>query len=216
MTGWLDDVISVDGGKKIRRSFYLRILAAAKAAGIDPKDVELAQGSWSNGGASAGTHVGDGAADVRTIPLPRRRILSFVTELRRVGLIAYYRSEAYGWTETGEHLHILDPAYLKGMAPSAKRQVTAYKAGLNGLANNGPDPFPRPAVVPWTPASRDARIKARWTWSRAKPDRASKWLRRLWFGWRIQFIAVVASGGEKWLVTIRGDYVLADRTTAKV
>lgn len=215
--GWLDDVIEVDGGEKIRRGFYLRILAAAKAAGIDPRLVKLAQGSWSNGGASAGTHVGDGAADVRTLPLPHRRILAFNTELRRVGLISYYRSPEYGWTETGEHLHILDPAYLEGMAPSAKRQVAAYRAGLNGLADGGRDPFPRPTVEPWSPATRTARVKARWTVVRAKPARASAWVKRLLFGRRVDYIAVVRSAaGEKWLVTGNGNYVLADRTTAKV
>lgn len=216
MGGWLDDVISVDGGKKIRRSFYLKILAAAKAAGIDPADVELAQGSWSNGGASAGTHTADGAADVRTIPLPRRRIISFVTELRRLGLPAYYRSPEYGWTETGEHLHILDPTYLEGMAPPARRQVVAYRAGLNGLANGARDPFPRPEVEPWSPTTRTARVKARWTWVRSKPDRKSTWVKRLLFGRRVEFIAVVKANGERWLVTPNGNYVLADRTTAKL
>lgn len=215
--GWLDDVIEVDGGKKIRRAFYLRILAAAKAAGIDPQRVQLAQGSWSFAGASAGTHAQDGAADIRIGPIHHRALLSFNTELRRVGLISYIRSPEYGWTETGPHFHVLDPAYFDGMAPSAKRQVIAYRSGLNGLANGGRDPFPRPKVEPWSPTTQVARVKARWTVVRAKPARASAWLKRLLFGHRVEYIAVVKSAaGERWLVTPNGNYVLADRTTARL
>src|SRR3546814_9690147 len=35
-------------------------------------------------------------------------------------------------------------SYPPDLAPSAQRQVNAYRAGRNGLANNGPDDGPAP------------------------------------------------------------------------
>lgn len=213
---WFDDVIMVDG-EKIRRGFYLRILAAAKAAGIDPDDVTIVQGSWSGAGASAGTHLKDGLADIRIWNLPQSRLLAFVTEMRRLDLPCWLRTPQYGWTQTGPHLHVMCRAYQRGMSDSAKRQLAAFDMGLNGLANNDRDPFARPKPVDWKPPAKYATVKAAYVWSRKSPKIVKgNGLKRLPFGRKIGYIAVVVAGGQKWLVTQTGNYVRASRTTAKV
>lgn len=95
----------------------------------------LLQGSY-NGtavAASAGTHARGGVVDLAPYDWERK-----VRALREVGFAAWHRLPSEGpW---GEHIHAVligDP----DLAPAAAQQVTAYKNGRNGLANNGPDTF---------------------------------------------------------------------------
>jgi hypothetical protein len=94
----------------------------------------------SPGDSSAGTHDGYGVVDLRTAgwsAVTRERVL---TAARETGNAAWYRTVAQGFD--GPHIH----AVLMGepdLSPAARRQVTAYRNGHNGLANNGPDDGPK-------------------------------------------------------------------------
>lgn len=97
----------------------------------------VTQGSYNAGGvsASAGTHDGGGVVD-----LAAWDHVDKVRELRRTGFAAWYRPAIPGlWPA---HIHAVLMGNRK-LAPSARRQVDAYLAGRNGLANNGPDNGPR-------------------------------------------------------------------------
>lgn len=103
----------------------------------------VVQGSWrgdAGADASAGTHDRGGVLDLRTWDLPaavtpQRAVL----ELRRAGLVAWYRTTAQGFDP---HIHAVDRGN-PDLDPSAARQVTAWEQGRNGLASNGPDDGPR-------------------------------------------------------------------------
>lgn len=111
--------------------------------------VELSQGSWSNAAASAGTHAGGGALDVRGskggVPLTRAELDEAQLELRRIGFAAWVRTPSQGnWPF---HVHAIAIGD-RDMSDAAAAQVVAYKNGRDGLAGNGPDYGPRPT---WTP-----------------------------------------------------------------
>lgn len=101
----------------------------------------------SPGDSSAGTHDGYGVVDLETqgwLPSVRDNVL---LNLRRTGNAAWYRTVAQGFS--GPHIHTV----LIGepdLSPAARRQVTAYRNGHNGLANNGPDDGPKGYIdVTW-------------------------------------------------------------------
>lgn len=102
---------------------------------------ELTQGCYSGGSvaASAGTHNGGGAYDVRARDLTARQIEAAVAALRDVGGPAWHRLPSEG--DWPEHIHGLR-ADCPDLAPAAVRQVLAYRAGRSGLASNGPDRHP--------------------------------------------------------------------------
>lgn len=101
------------------------------------------QGSYSTSvGASAGTHSGGGAIDLRPYDVTR-----VVRALRAVGFAAWYRP--HNWDNAGgvEHIH----AILIGcpdLSPAAAKQVIKYRQHLNGLANNAYDNEWRPSPIP--------------------------------------------------------------------
>lgn len=102
----------------------------------------IVQGSYNAGGvsASAGTHDGGGVVDLLAWDWQRK-----VRVLRAIGFAAWYRPAIPGlW---GAHIHavLIDHGRL---APSAARQVTAYRSGRDGLASNRTDPFWRPDPIP--------------------------------------------------------------------
>lgn len=110
------------------------------------------QGSYNAGGvnASAGTHDGGGAVDLKVLGMStvaRRRMVRW---LRRAGFAAWYRAPIAGlW---GPHVHaiLLDHPHA---SKAATDQMAAYRAGRNGLANNGADVGWRPDPIPvfdWT------------------------------------------------------------------
>lgn len=105
--------------------------------------VTLTQGGYNGGAvaASAGTHDRGGVFD-----LTAANQRDVVKAARDLGAAAWYRSPAEGpWNE---HIHVVMRGHGR-LASSAARQVTAYDTGLNGLANNRPDPNPyRPRPLP--------------------------------------------------------------------
>jgi hypothetical protein len=106
-----------------------------------------AQGSYNKGvGASAGTHDGGGAIDLRVRQYTTDQRITVVRALKDAGFAAWYRAEVPGlW---GPHIHAL----LIGdreMAAGARAQVLAFDAGRDGLRGNRPDPTYRPARKRW-------------------------------------------------------------------
>lgn len=108
----------------------------------------ITQGCYNAGGvaASAGTHDGGGALDIRAKTLSDAQIAEAVLKLRHVGFAAWHRTPAQGnWVE---HIHCIAIG-CPDLSSGAAYQVTAYKNGRNGLANNGKDDGPR-TYVSWT------------------------------------------------------------------
>lgn len=130
--------LTTHDGKTVDWLTHAALLEAEKRLGYP---LTVVQGSYHKGvSASAGTHDGGGVVDLAPWDWEHK-----VKVLREVGFAAWYRPPLPGvW---GAHIH----AVLIGndrLAPSAARQVTAYRNGRDGLAGNGPDPHPRPKVVP--------------------------------------------------------------------
>jgi hypothetical protein len=110
--------------------------------------LEITQGCYNNGAvaASAGTHDGGGAVDIRAKTLTAAQVGEAVSILRKVGFAAWHRLEIKNvWPE---HIHCIAIG-CPDLSRGAKDQVADYKAGRNGLANNGPDNGPR-TWVSWT------------------------------------------------------------------
>lgn len=108
----------------------------------------ITQGSYSTGvSASAGTHSGGGAVDIRAHDRTSAERLEIVASMRRVGFAAWLREPIPDvWPY---HVHAIAVG-CPDLSPAAADQVIDYKAGRNGLANNGPDDGPRTWVnVTW-------------------------------------------------------------------
>ena len=101
-----------------------------------------AQGSYNRGvGASAGTHDGGGAIDLRVGAYSEAQRIAVVRALKDAGFAAWYRAAVPGlW---GAHIHALLIGD-KEMAAGARSQVLSYDAGRDGLRGNRPDPTYRP------------------------------------------------------------------------
>lgn len=102
----------------------------------------VTQGGFNAGGvaASAGTHDGGGALDIRARNLTKAQIAEAVLRLRQVGFAAWHRTPDQGnWVE---HIHCIAVG-CTSLSRGAKNQVTAYHNGRNGLANNRADDGPR-------------------------------------------------------------------------
>lgn len=124
-------------GKVVDQLTHYALLEAEARLGYP---LTITQGSYNAGGvsASAGTHDGGGVVDLAPADHDRK-----VTVLRAVGFFAWYRPELVrnGVRVWPAHIH----AGLIGnrkLSPAARRQVSAYLAKRNGLADNGPDVDP--------------------------------------------------------------------------
>lgn len=115
----------------------------------------ITQGSYQAGAGdpnSAGVHDLGGGGDARWCGHPE-----CIWALRAAGAFASHRTPQQGpWVD---HIHFVVVGH-PFLAAIAQRQIDAYFAGRNGLANNGPDdgprinPIPRP-VWPWPPIEED-------------------------------------------------------------
>lgn len=130
----------------------LTIACIEHAETIGGHEFVVTQGSYQNTvAASAGTHDGGGAVDLRWCGHAK-----CVRALRQAGMAAWHRNPSQGpWPD---HIHAVVVDH-PALAPSAARQVASYRAGRNGLASNGPDdgprlsPIPTP-VWPWPPVPK--------------------------------------------------------------
>lgn len=112
----------------------------------------ITQGSYQNTvAASAGTHDKGGAVDLRW-----SGDIEDIRALRFAGFAAWHRKPSQGPWPDHVHAVLMDHPLL---ADSAARQVTSYRSGRNGLANNGPDDGPRVTPHPrtrwWPPKEED-------------------------------------------------------------
>lgn len=136
----------------------LTIAAVERAESIGGHQFQVTQGSYQNTvAASAGTHDGGGAVDLAWCGH-----VGCVRALRVAGMAAWHRRPSQGPWRDHIHAVVVDHPSLSG---SAGRQVVAYRAGRNGLANNGVDDGPRvgqikPPVFPWPkPKTRGKKVE---------------------------------------------------------
>ena len=115
----------------------------------------ITQGSYQAGAGdpdSSGTHDRGGVVDLA----PCHPVC--IWHLRAAGMAAWDRTPEQGPGPRHTHAVVLGHPDL---APAAARQVIAYTAGRNGLADDGPDdgpritPIPRP---PWPPKEQTMQI----------------------------------------------------------
>jgi hypothetical protein len=122
----------------LNRRTVAMIQAAEKLAGFE---FPLMQGSYNKGGvtASAGTHDGGGALDVRAARLTAAQRKTAVLTLRQVGFAAWLRTPAQGnWPL---HIHAIAVGD-QDLSRGAANQVAEYRRCKNGLANRGHDDGP--------------------------------------------------------------------------
>lgn len=164
------------GGKMLnyRTLEMLEIAERRYAAWLGLTGVEwvLSQGSWSNATASAGTHAGGGALDIDATSwdtaAERDRI---VLELRRIGFAAWYRPKlvrADGSLVWNPHIHAIAIGDRE-LSPAADDQVTAYRFGHNGLADNGPDTGPRVDFTVYPQHLQELGMEAKDVWAHPLP-----------------------------------------------
>lgn len=112
--------------------------AWAKKHGVPP-GWALYQGSFHSGtAASAGTHDGGGAIDLKTTASGKssKQIRVMVEALRRAGFAAYHRA-APAWSP--DHIHAIAIGDRE-LSSGARSQVREYFAGGDGLTGSAPDP----------------------------------------------------------------------------
>lgn len=129
--------LTTHDGETVDQLTKLALLEAEQRLGYP---LSITQGSYNAGGvsASAGTHDGGGVVDLLEWNHRRK-----VRVLRAVGFAAWHRPAIPGlWPG---HIHAVLIGNRK-LSPAARRQVDAYLAGRNGLADNGPDTGPRDYV----------------------------------------------------------------------
>lgn len=129
------------GWRPVRMSpaFHAAWVQVCEALGFTPV---ITQGGWMGDLAaelSGPTHDGD-ALDLRTRNLTAAQVESFVKALRAHGIAAWFRD----WTDP--HIHAV-PGPWAHPSLSALRQWHACRAGLDGLAANGPDPHTYPLAT---------------------------------------------------------------------
>lgn len=98
----------------------------------------VVQGSYNNGKvqASAGTHDGGGAVDIRAKNIAPGQRQHVVTALRRVGFAAWLRTRQQGFDEV--HIHAIAIGD-EDLSAGALAQVRDYRNGRNGLKGHGLD-----------------------------------------------------------------------------
>lgn len=112
----------------------------------------ITQGSYNTSvSASGGTHSGGGALDVvYSLVNSDRKLAAW----RNAGIAMWARRRWEGpWSDHG-HGIVIGCVHASA---SAKRQVTSYRNGRNGLRSNGPDTGPRVPIISWQIAALPAK-----------------------------------------------------------
>lgn len=97
--------------------------------------LRIAQGSYSKGPNSAGTHSRAGAVDIQTRGMSRSKIERLVKIMRIVGFAAWYRDGSDGFSP---HIHGIAVG-VKDLDRVAANQVVSLRNGRNGLRSNKRD-----------------------------------------------------------------------------
>lgn len=195
-------VVKGSNGERLHWRVLALVRDAYRAVGLDPdKYLWVSQGSYSGGSLSGGTHLGNGAADLRVWNLPSSKVEPLVVELRRRNCAAWKRDQAHGGFAPHIHLIVKDAGDL---SPSAKWQVGQYDQGKNGLAKVGPDYHPRPRQIryPW----KVRAVAKRTTVGRRGPGEQYKaWkTRKPGFAFNSVSSQATLPNGEVWLKTAFG------------
>lgn len=129
-------------GVRLNKRTRAALQWAEKKCGIR---IEPSQGSYNAGGvtASAGTHDGGGAVDIRTRHLTRDQRVKLVRALKDAGFAAWFRKDGWDGKGGGQHIHALAIGD-RDMAAGARTQVTSFDAGRDGLRGNRVDNTYRP------------------------------------------------------------------------
>jgi hypothetical protein len=139
-----------EDGKRLSPRHLALIKDAFRAAEIPLSLLRVAQGSFSNGSLSAGTHSGAGAVDLGVYGISLAKQLRLIQELRKRNCAAWIRSRRYGGWTKGDHIHsILKDE--RGLAYGAAAQVRDYNAGRNGLSGGNRDYHARPKQTHFRP-----------------------------------------------------------------
>jgi hypothetical protein len=133
----MSEVRCVFRGKRMNQRMVAMLTEAEK---ILKTTLVFTQGSYNQGvAASAGTHDGGGAVDVRAIDLSVPQRAAVVRALRKVGFAAWLRTPTQGkWPY---HIHAIAIGD-QDLSPAAAFQVAEYHRKRNGLANRGNDDGP--------------------------------------------------------------------------
>ena len=147
-------------------AWWLRVLAHPNVAPFAAKIV-ITQGAFmtlAGGGAddSSGYHDGAGTFDLRVWNLTAEPVDTLIRVLREMGAAAWLRNPEHGGFED-PHIHFVlgtdSPLSL-----GAASQWEDYKAGLDGLADDGPDYHLRPNPLVLTPPEEDVLNDADKQW----------------------------------------------------
>lgn len=199
-------------GKAVNRGTKYLLTAAntllsSNRYGGEKEDVTMMQGGYNKGGvsASAGTHDGGGAFDLTPYNWKNR-----VKVLRLLGVAYSNRPALRGvWGHHGHGIVDGDGTASAG----AKRQVTAYHNGRNGLANNGKDADWRPLVFPLFVFPEKAVGKPGVKYltkdytSREQPTTKAKSLGAIKKGAKFTVVATVNVNGTYWDVNTEGKFL---------
>lgn len=104
---------------------------------------EVTQGSYNASvGASAGTHDGGGALDIRTRDFSKGKVDDMVKAMRQAGFAAWSRGRGFDTFSPHIHAIALGDRQLSGRGASfgAFDQIPDYARGQNGLSNHARDP----------------------------------------------------------------------------
>lgn len=116
-------------------------------------EFRIVQGSYSEGGNSAGTHTGGGAIDVSDTGMGATQIARFVSTARRQGWAMWRRPDRAGVWDSHFHGIAIQPGG-KGdrgvLSDAAYKQVVEYYNGYDGLAGDGRDPHAGLGIAPTT------------------------------------------------------------------
>ena len=121
---------------------FLRAEVYMEQMGMSGFQFSLSQGSYSsNVVASAGTHDGGGAADIRTsvVNNDKKKVDTMVVALRKAGFAAWSRGRVADSFESNKHIHAIAIGDTQASS-GAKNQVASFKRGRNGLNGDGVDP----------------------------------------------------------------------------
>jgi hypothetical protein len=190
---------------------------------ITKRRVQVAQGSWSGALASAGTHAGPGAVDLRVQQLTQDQENELARAMRTVGFAYWTRPTVPGlW---GRHGHGIAVG-TKGLPDSAARQTVAFRNGFDGLAGEGgkrPDPQAWLGVKPTTweayleskkPRRGRATITSpRGAWSRREPSLTARGARHRKVGESFSYAGVRTVDGDVWLRTLAGNWIRSSKTS---
>jgi hypothetical protein len=150
---WGSDYVSFRGGyvPPVVRDMLLAI----------PSSVTLSQGGLSTSvSASANTHAGLGAYDVKVSGWSKAAILKICSELISCGECAFPRGPRWGSPSFAEHVHVCSNNAYDSLHPEAQAQVRDFKHNprRNGLVGHGAYVGPstllgRWSDSPWNPVN---------------------------------------------------------------